>query len=97
MRINYGYIQQDISTPSKGTQRTANDEGKTFAEIAGRKAVEADKENGSEKTPAILDLIGAQAPDEVRQAWMEAAKGMDGYFTVGGSWVSSDGKRSIPI
>ena len=70
-------------------------EEKSFVEIAGRKAAEAEKETAQEKTSAVLDVIGANAPDEVRKAWTEAEKEMGGWFTVGGSWVSADGKHSF--
>lgn len=74
---------------------TKAETGKTFAEIASQKVAEAKKEAAQEKTSAILDVIGANAPDEVRQAWTEAEKEMGGWFTVGGSWVSADGKHSF--
>ena len=58
------------------------------------KSVETDKEVVQEKTAAVLDTIGSQAPDEVKQAWTEAEKEMDGFFTVFGLWISDDGKHS---
>ena len=52
--------------------------------------------NGAEKTSAVLDVIGANAPDEVRQTWTEAEKeiGADGHITKCGLWISNDGKHS---
>ncbi len=49
-----------------------------------------------EKTSAVLDVIGANAPDEVRQTWTEAEKeiGADGHITKCGLWISNDGKHS---
>ena len=76
-------------------QATKAEAGKSFVEIASQKAAESDKETTQEKTSAVLELIGANAPDEVRQAWTEAEKEMGGWFTVGGSWVSADGKHSF--
>ncbi len=68
--------------------------GKNFAEIASQKATEADKEKMQEQQSKVLELIGAHAPNEVRQAWTEAEEEMGGWFTAGGSWVSADGKHS---
>jgi len=68
--------------------------GKNFAEIASQKTAGADKEKMQGKPSKVLDLIGANAPDEVRQAWTEEEKEMGGWFTAGGSWVSADGKHS---
>lgn len=64
---------------------TKAEEGKSFAEIASQKVAEAEKETVQENTSAVLDVIGANAPDEVRQAWIEAEKEMGGWFTVVGS------------
>ena len=69
-------------------------EGKNFAEIASQKAAGADKEKMQGKQSKVLDLIGSLAPNEVKQAWVEAEKEMGGWFTAGGSWVSADGKHS---
>ena len=72
---------------------TKAETGKTFAEIASRKSVEAEEEVVQEKFSAVLDHIGSQAPDEVKQAWMEAQKETGGFFTVCGLWISNDGKE----
>lgn len=50
------------------------EEGKSFAEIATQKVAEADKEIAQEKPSAVLDVIGANAPDEVKHAWMKQKK-----------------------
>ena len=76
-------------------EATKADAGKSFVEIASQKVAESDKESTQEKTSAVLELLGANAPNEVRQAWTEAEKEMGGWFTVGGSWVSADGKHSF--
>ena len=70
--------------------------GKTFAEIASQKVAEAEKETVQEKNAAVLDVIGANAPDKVRQAWTEAEKesGVDGHITKCGLWISNDGKHA---
>ncbi|MDE7283737.1 MAG: hypothetical protein K2N85_09170 [Lachnospiraceae bacterium] len=72
------------------------DAGKSFAEIASQKVAEAEKETVQEKIAAVLDVIGANAPDKVRQAWTEAEKesGVDGHITKCGLWISNDGKHA---
>ena len=71
--------------------------GKSFAEIASQKVSEAEKETVQERTAAVLDVIGANAPDKVRQAWTEAEQesGVDGHITKCGLWISNDGKHSF--
>lgn len=93
MRINYGYIQPSTNSVNKGTQSVTNDAGKTFAEIASQKAAEADKEVAQEKTSAVLDSIGSQAPDEVRQAWKEAEEATGGHIAAGGLYITYDGEH----
>lgn len=41
----------------------------------------------------VLDSIAGNAPKEVRQAFLEAEKETGGHFTVGGFWISNDGKE----
>ncbi len=93
MGIN-GIVADYYQVRYTNNQVAKSEAGKSFAEIASQKVTEADKEAAQEKTSAVLDLIGANAPDEVRQAWAEAEKEMGGWFTAGGSWVSADGKHS---
>ncbi len=93
MGIN-GIVSDYYQAGYTNKQVAKSEAGKSFAEIASQKVTEADKEAAQEKTSAVLDLIGANAPDEVRQAWAEAEKEMGGWFTAGGSWVSADGKHS---
>ncbi len=63
--------------------------GKSFAEIASQKVAEADKQYCLDRASAAFDTIGAYAPDEVRQAWMEASEetGSNGFS------ITSDGKH----
>ena len=70
--------------------------GNSFAEIASRKVAEAEKATMQENTSAVLDVIGANAPDKVRQAWTEAEKesGADGHITKCGLWISNDGEHA---
>lgn len=91
----YGIAANYYQMGYTNSKTTKAETGKTFAEIASQKVAEADKETVQEKTAAVLDVVGANAPDEVRQAWTEAEKEMGGWFTVGGSWVSADGKHSF--
>ncbi len=93
MGIN-GIASNYFSTGYLNNKAVKAESGKNFVEIASRKAAEADQEKMQEKPSKVLDLIGANAPDEVRQAWTEAEKEMGGWFTAGGSWVSADGKHS---
>ena len=67
---------------------TKAETGKTFAEIASQKSVEADKEAVQEKSSVGFDSIGSQAPDVVRQAWMEAEEEIGGHFAAGGLWIT---------
>ncbi len=41
----------------------------------------------------VLDSFAKHAPEEVRQAFSEAEKETGGHFTVGGFWISNDGKE----
>lgn len=63
--------------------------GKSFSEIASQKVAEADKQYCMDRASAAFDTIGAHAPDEVRQAWMEASEetGSNGFS------ITSDGKH----
>lgn len=65
------------------------EEGKSFAEIVEQKSVEADKQYCLDRASEAFDTIGAYAPDEVRQAWMEASEetGSNGFS------ITSDGKH----
>lgn len=90
-----GIAANYYQTGYANNKATKAETGKTFAEIANQKVEEAEKETVQENTSAVLDVIGANAPDEVKQAWTEAEKEMGGWLTVGGSWVSADGKHSF--
>lgn len=75
-------------------QATKAEAGKSFVEIASQKVAEAGKETVQEKTSAVLDVIGANAPDEVRQAWTEAEKETGVHITKCGLYVTPDGEHS---
>lgn len=95
MDIN-GIVADYYRAGYTNNQAIKAEEGKTFAEIASQKVAEAEKETVQEKTAAALDVIGANAPDKVRQAWIEAEKecGADGHITKCGLWISKDGKHA---
>lgn len=55
---------------------------------------EADMEVKGRNNPSrALDSFAQHAPEEVRQAFLEAEKETGGHFTVGGFWISNDGKE----
>lgn len=87
-------IAADYFPTGHTDNKTAKAEtGKSFAEIASQKVTEADKQYCMDRASAAFDTIGADAPDEVKQAWMEAVEetGTNVSF-------SYDGKRfHIPL
>lgn len=68
--------------------------GRTFADIVGQKETEVDKEVKGRNAGRVLDSIAEHAPDEVRQAFLEAEKETGGALTVFGLWISNDGKQA---
>ena len=67
---------------------------KNFAETAAQKAAEADAAGNSvEKYPAVLDYMGYNAPEKVKQAFTEAEKETGGFINSAGMWISADGKH----
>ena len=67
---------------------------KNFTETAAQKVAEADTAGSSaEKYPAVLDHIGYNAPEKVKEAFTEAEKETGGFIDGGGMWVSADGKH----
>ena len=93
MGIN-GIATNYFSTGYTNNEAAKAEAGKSFAEIASQKAAEADKETVQEKTPEIIDLIGPNAPDEVKQAWMEAEEEKGVHIAKGGLYITSDGKHA---
>lgn len=83
--IGANYYQAG-NTNNKATKTEA---GKSFADIASQKVMEADKQYCLDRASAAFDTIGAHAPDEVRQAWLEASEetGSNGFS------ITSDGKH----
>lgn len=62
---------------------------KAFA-LAGETAPQSVKGHDPSR---VLDSFVKHAPEEVRQAFLEAEKETGGHFTVGGFWISNDGKE----
>lgn len=94
MQINNNYNASYIGSVNKGKNLAGNNE-KSFSDVAAVKAAEADRNNEiHKKASAVLDSIGSQAPDEVKQAWMEAEKETGAFFTVGGLYITADGKHA---
>lgn len=83
--LNYGF--------NKKTE-TALPDGKNFAEVAAEKATETGiANNSSGKYPAVLDHIGYNAPEKVKEAFTEAEKETGGFINSAGMWTSADGKH----
>ena len=76
------------TTGYANNKTTKAETGKSFAEIASQKVAEADKEVVQEKSSVGFDSIGSQAPDVVRQAWMETEEEIGGHFATGGLWIT---------
>lgn len=75
------------------TKRNAGS-GKTFADIVNQKSAEADNAVKGHDPSRVLDSLAKHAPEEVKQAFLEAEKETGGFLTVFGLWISSDGKQS---
>lgn len=80
--------------PTGCTGRKDTKTEKTFADMVNQKSAEANKEEKMESGVRILDYIAEHAPDEVKQAFLEAEKETGGFLTVYGLWISNDGKQS---
>lgn len=66
----------------------------SFSETVAEKTAEACSNEVRKKTSAVLESIGSQASDEVKNAWMEAEEETGAFFTVFGLYISSDGKHA---
>jgi len=93
MGIN-GIVSDYYQVRYTNNQVAKSEAGKSFAEIASQKVAEADKENLSEKTSKSIDLFGSNAPDEVRQAWMEAEEETGMHIAKAGLYISPDGEHA---
>ena len=80
-----------------GNNTAKTESRKSFADVVNQKSAEAEKAEKAEKVEKddrasrVLNSIAEHAPEEVRQAFLEAEKETGGTFTVGGMWVSADG------
>lgn len=94
MQIGNNYGASYMTFVNKGRQGIADNEKRSFSDVAIMKTKEADNGEVRKKTSAILDAIGSKAPDEVKQAWMEAEEETGAFFTVFGLYISKDGKHA---
>lgn len=94
MQIGNNYGASYMPFVNKGRQGIADNEKRSFSDVAVMKTKEADNGEVRKKTSAILDAIGSKAPDEVKQAWMEAEEETGAFFTVFGLYISKDGKHA---
>ncbi|MDE6602269.1 MAG: hypothetical protein K2K90_08925 [Lachnospiraceae bacterium] len=94
MQISNHYHVPYHAAVKKNTQDKTGNTNSAFADAVSAKASEAENREVQNKTSAVLDSIGAQAPDEVKQAWMEAEEETGAFFTVYGLYISKDGKHA---
>ena len=94
MQISNYYHVPYRAAAKKNTQDKTDNTNSSFADAVSVKASEAENKEVRKKTSAVLDSIGSQAPDEVKQAWMEAEEETDAFFTVFGLYISKDGKHA---
>lgn len=96
MRVNssYNYDLSNTALSSKSRENMLKDIGKTFSGVITVKAAETDKENFLDKSSEVIDLFGTNAPDEVKQAWMEAEKETGVHITKCGLYITPDGQHS---
>ncbi|MBD5503918.1 MAG: hypothetical protein HDR09_09300 [Lachnospiraceae bacterium] len=67
---------------------------KSFVEIASQKVAEADKETVQDKSSEIINLFGPNAPDAVKQAWLEAEEETGVHIAKAGLYITPDGKHA---
>ena len=94
MQISNNYNAPYNGFVKKGMQNTAGNTKTSFSDAVAAKTAEVDSNEVQKKTSAVLDTIGSQAPDEVKNAWMEAEKETGAFFTVYGMYISADGKQA---
>lgn len=94
MQISNNYNASYNGFVKKGMQNTAGNTKASFSDAVVAKTAEVDSNEVEKKTSTVLDRIGSQAPDEVKNAWMEAEKETGAFFTVYGMYISADGKHA---
>ena len=98
--VGQKYYQSNVSTAKSiqnvnNTGKAGGFAGKITEKISvSPKTAEVDSNEVKKKTSAVLDRIGSQASDEVKNAWMEAEKETGAFFTVYGMYISADGKHA---
>lgn len=75
-------------------QNTGANTKSSFSGTVAEKTAEAAGNEVRKKTSAILDAIGSQASDEVKNARMEAEEETGAFFTVFGLYITADGKHA---
>ena len=94
MQICNNYNALYNAFEKKGMHNTADNTRSSFSDTVATKTAEVDSNEVQKKTSAVLDRIGSQAPDEVKNAWMETEKETGAFFTVYGMYISADGKHA---
>lgn len=94
MHISNDYYASYNPFVKKDMQNMAGNTKSSFFDAVAAKASEKDNNEVQKKTSAVLDAIGSQASDEVKNAWMEAEKETGAFFTVFGMYISADGKHA---
>lgn len=94
MQISNNYNVLYNTSVKRGIQETAGNTKSSFSDAVAAKTSEVNGDEVRKKTSAVLDAIGSQASDEVKNAWMEAEKETGAFFTVYGMYISADGKHA---
>lgn len=94
MQISNHYNASNNAFVKNGMQDIAGNKKVSFLDAVAAKASEVDSNEVRKKTSAVLDAIGSQASEEVKQAWMETEKETGAFFTVFGLYITADGKHA---
>lgn len=94
MQISNHYNVSYNNFVKKDIQNTGADTKSSFSDAVAVKTAEVDSNEVRKKTSAVLDAVGSQASDEVKNAWMEAEEETGAFFTVFGLYITSDGKHA---
>ena len=94
MQISTHYNVSYNAFVKNGMQNTTGNKKVSFLDAVAAKASEVDSNEVRKKTSAVLDAIGSQASEEVKQAWMETEKETGAFFTVFGLYITADGKHA---
>lgn len=94
MQISNNYNVPYNNFVKKDMQNTGANTKSSFSDAVAVKTAEVDSNEVRKKTSAVLDAIGSQASDEVKNAWMEAEEETGAFFTVFGLYITADGKHA---